>query len=539
MTGIVSLVSTQSGFEDAAARNTPQISSLGDLSPEIILIIFEKLAEDPKFHSSPESFLSLQLVSQKFNTIVTPFRYRNVMLDKSVLKHTSNPYHQMAKRNICLHTRHFDFHDELDWNQVFELLDGCQRLETIRWMLQKPMPQSLSRLISQKQPHVSLILDRYLCPLEAEDEAQLALSYPAANVVSIVFVAAFSPNVSGLHNLLRAASSIKSITMTSQRGRFNPASGPLPAIRYFSVPVDRWRIEREDVIRLWDFSQLEHLEMRDLDSFLRTVQPDYFPRLRTFKGFRYDHRVRPSSNDHHQEKTAILLNQFLTALPLLKFIDVSTMLNRFDISSFSNKPALRSLRLCDISESYQNRLLGEFVRSDRPSWVWRQSRNPHISSAAHQAFTAFIPTVFPALSSMDIAMIHGYCPLVEELDLGIDRTNGDHLPLLQAISAFPRLRLVTLRTQTLGSELDELNKGRDLDIAFVETAWKILRAPKKHLPLAKLKIEISQLVYLIKAERKPEHLDWEALEASGHPRLATRTLNVSWEHENLKEWIPR
>lgn len=117
-------------------------------------------------------------------------------------------------------------------------------------MLQIPMPQSLSRLISQQQPHVSLIIERYLCPLEAGDETQLALSFPAANIVSIAFVAAFSANVYGLHSLLREASKIQSITMTSQRGRFNPASGPLPAIKHFSVPVDRWRIEGGDVSKL-------------------------------------------------------------------------------------------------------------------------------------------------------------------------------------------------------------------------------------------------------------------------------------------------
>ena len=79
----------------------------------------------------------------------------------------------------------------------------------------------------------------------------------------------------------------------------------------------------------------------------------------------------------------------------------------------------------------------------------------------------------------------------------------------------------------MGTELDEPAEGQDLDLGFVETAWKILRTPKKHLPLAKLKVEVSQVVYLTKAERQPENLDWETLEASGHPRLATRTFNVS------------
>ncbi|KAK0127253.1 hypothetical protein ONS96_006804, partial [Cadophora gregata f. sp. sojae] len=78
---------------------------------------------------------------------------------------------------------------------------------------------------------------------------------------------------------------------------------------------------------------------------------------------------------------------------------------------------------------------------------------------------------------------------------------------------------------------------RDLDSEFVETTWRILRTPKKHLPLAKLKVEISQIVYVIKAERKPESLDWDALEASRHPPRATRIFNISWELESPEEWV--
>jgi len=54
------------------------------------------------------------------------------MLDNSVLKHIKDPVHQTAKRNICLHTRLVNIHDELEWDQVTDLLKGCQRLETVR-----------------------------------------------------------------------------------------------------------------------------------------------------------------------------------------------------------------------------------------------------------------------------------------------------------------------------------------------------------------------------------------------------------------------
>lgn len=163
--------------------------------------------------------------------------------------------------------------------------------------------------------------------------------------------------------------------------------------------------------------------MRDLDSFLRTVSPDDFPRLRTLKGSRYDHRVRPSTHDLYQAKTASLLNHFLMSLPLLESIDVSTMLNKLNIAVFNNISALRSLRLCDISESYQNQLLGDFVRPDAPSWARRRPQNPLISSAAYQTFAAFAATEFPALSLNDTNTITELCPEIEELDLGINRAS--------------------------------------------------------------------------------------------------------------------
>jgi len=171
--------------------------------------------------------------------------------------------------------------------------------------------------------------------------------------------------------------------------------------------------------------------------------------------------------------------------------------------------------------------------------VRRRPQDPRISSAAYQTFAAFAPMEFPELSLNDINTILKFCPSIEELDLGINRASEQHLEILQAISIFPRLRSLTLRTQTLGTELDEPAEGQDLDLGFVETAWKILRTPKKHLPLAKLKVEVSQVVYLTKAERQPENLDWETLEASGHPRLATRTFNVSWQDDSPKELIPK
>ena len=153
------------------------------------------------------------------------------------------------------------------------------------------------------------------------------------------------------------------------------------------------------------------------------MSPDDFPRLRTLKGSRYDHRVRPSTNDLYQEKTASLLNQFLSALPLLESIDVSTMLNKLNIAIFSNISGLRLLRLCDISESYQNQLLGDFVRPDPPSWVRRRPQDPRISSAAYQTFAAFAPMEFPELSLNDINTILKFCPSIEELDLGINRAS--------------------------------------------------------------------------------------------------------------------
>ncbi|KAH6712407.1 hypothetical protein BKA61DRAFT_692289 [Leptodontidium sp. MPI-SDFR-AT-0119] len=290
--------------------------------------------------------------------------------------------------------------------------------------------------------------------MSENEEEELAASYPPANITSITFVAAFSPNVNALHKMLVGASNLQSINMTSQRGIFNPASGTLPAIRTLEVSLDRWKFEKDDVLRIWNFSNLENLHIRDLYYFLRTVKPEYFQRLRSFKGYRYD------------------ASELSDSMKLVKAIRI-----------------------------------GSYKKLLSPS----------------------------ALSSTDVAVLQKSCPAIEELDLGINRFNDNHAQFLQAITTFPHLRTLTLRTQTIGTELEEANLGRNLDHEFVESAWKILRSPEKTLPLASLKVDISQLIYLDKPGGSPDTLYWKTLEASGHPRRVIRTFCVSWKDDQPKE----
>ncbi|KAL5322716.1 hypothetical protein ACEPPN_010691 [Leptodophora sp. 'Broadleaf-Isolate-01'] len=324
--------------------------------------------------------------------------------------------------------------------------------------------------------------------MSENEEEELAASYPPANITSITFVAAFSPNVNALHKMLVGASNLQSINMTSQRGIFNPASGTLPAIRTLEVSLDRWKFEKDDVLRICE-------------------DPTYYS---------------------HQEETALLLNRFLAALPSLEQIDVSTMLSKFNITSLTNKTGLRALRLYEIGESYQNRFIQEVVEpiGYAPRAHLRRF-NP--------SFEDLLSTAFPALSSTDVAVLQKSCPAIEELDLGINRFNDNHAQFLQAITTFPHLRTLTLRTQTIGTELEEANLGRNLDHEFVESAWKILRSPEKTLPLASLKVDISQLIYLDKPGGSPDTLYWKTLEASGHPRRVIRTFCVSWKDDQPKE----
>lgn len=107
--------------------------------------------------------------------------------------------------------------------------------------------------------------------------------------------------------------------------------------------------------------------------------------------------------------------------------------------------------------------------------------------------------------------------------------------MLQVISSFPLLRTLKLRTQTIGNELDEANIGRDIDHEFVQKTWKLLRAQQKHNPLAKLKVCISKLVYLQKAGRNPDALDWDSLLANGHYGKCFNLLHVSWKDNHCRE----
>ncbi|KAG4438760.1 hypothetical protein IFR05_005737 [Cadophora sp. M221] len=106
-----------------------------------------------------------------------------------------------------------------------------------------PIPRNVSQAISQKIPRAALHLDSYLCPKSAKEEKQLASSYPPANITSITFVPASSPNVTALHNCFVEASNLQSINMASQRGIL-PIPGTIPTIRTLKVNPSSWKFNK-------------------------------------------------------------------------------------------------------------------------------------------------------------------------------------------------------------------------------------------------------------------------------------------------------
>lgn len=71
---------------------------------------------------------------------------------------------------------------------------------------------------------------------------------------------------------------------------------------------------------------------------------------------------------------------------------------------------------------------------------------------------------------------------------------------LRTIAQLPRLKHLTLRTQTTGKKLDTDN---DLDAEYAQSVWSFLRSQQRHDPISKLSLHILQRVWFQASEGDP------------------------------------
>jgi len=73
----------------------------------------------------PRKFKAARLVSRKFNSLATPFIYREFTLKPEILN-PSSPVSIRVVDNFRRHTRSVHISQELDWDKAIKELSKCQ-----------------------------------------------------------------------------------------------------------------------------------------------------------------------------------------------------------------------------------------------------------------------------------------------------------------------------------------------------------------------------------------------------------------------------
>lgn len=107
-------------------------TQLGDLSNEILLLVFEELDD-----LNPASLFNLRLVSQRFDAVAIPLLYQSVVFDPLLIPYPDRDELDTTSRariltNIRVHTRQVSIRSSLNWEGVLDLILSMKQFTTLR-----------------------------------------------------------------------------------------------------------------------------------------------------------------------------------------------------------------------------------------------------------------------------------------------------------------------------------------------------------------------------------------------------------------------
>lgn len=350
------------------------------------------------------------------------------------------------------------------------------------------MPRTLSTLISSRSfrlhiPHLPF-------GVSLGDLAQYHVeSFPASSLISLTAVQ-INPkwNYAGgksFNRVLVNCKNLESLTLVdTDLGFLRSGRGKLPPVRRLRL-LNR---EREFAMSpspwIWDFSRLEELSI-DSEHFLRFLG-DHFgakvgglKKLKMWQGVWRD----PGFVSKRPGDVEGMLERVLGNNPELKWLEISGCdIERLPMAAIAKLAGLRVLRLRDFAEQWE----GERSRRRSIKCLCRKGRPPSPCQNSDK-------NQFPSISLANLEMIQHSCSLITELDLGIDReqfnVNAFSLPnscrytnipqyteYLNTLAKFKRLRVLTLRAQTISDDFGSNIFDTDLDLESAKEAMSLLES---------------------------------------------------------------
>ncbi|KAH6684569.1 hypothetical protein B0J14DRAFT_573152 [Halenospora varia] len=466
-----------------------------DISPDIILLVFEELYSD-----APESFSSLRLTSHRMRDIATPFMYRKINLSNELMQRLS-PGHEHAKCMIQNYTKHFVIRCALDWQMVCDLLLSCKKLESLTWIYRPQtsaicFPRELQdclRILPDVALHVTNYLNPQTPPPLYEEDAMLL---PEGNLVSLTATALMTGIPDGrplidrkpLNDLLVASRNLETLIITQTVAPFSAAKGRLPPIKKLELPIQFWSPPiPAEMNEIWDFSRLEELDIpwANLSDFLGFVPLKAFAAL---KCFRIDdrcwmhRRLRFEAPDELRDNE--LATQQIQALLESKSdfteLKLKCLLSMFDISCISRQTTLRKLELLDIQGS---------------ELFW-------------------MANMFPTISLYELRLIRSCCLRITSLALGFHVKGRRADSFLTTIAQFRNLHELTLYTESQLHDAKAESYIEDIDYSSAVKMKELLVNKKLGLKFSKISINVGGW----KEKGRPFRggIDWDVRRENGH-----------------------
>ncbi|KAI1493215.1 hypothetical protein F5X96DRAFT_689171 [Biscogniauxia mediterranea] len=409
--------------------------SLGDLSTEIIALIFKALRD-----IDARSLASARLLSRRIGAIVTPIQFEFLRLTEDIISPQAEVYHQQGLQYLYAYTRHVEVRNDLDPERIKYVIDRIQRLISIRWRYVRSdfragaswLP---SDILGPQHADTKLYIEDLPLrdPVSGSPHDAYLRAIPTGALVSLKTARPAPPLVAHLEplkRLLLACPRLETLHYhdRGQGGRFAFAPGErLPALTELSLRSYDWDHDPAAARAHWDFSRLRRLSLVDVPAgpFLAAVSPGLGARLESL-------RCEGVDDD-----------------------DATPALRRLVAAG----DRLRDLRLvCHV------RLLEPAAPLLRPHAAVLRA----LSLRDHVGFGDEARRC-PTLAARDVAALAADLRALRELELDWDvPACDDPVAFLEALCAFPRLHTLVLHTQTVVRPLldddDEEEDGEEQEV---------------------------------------------------------------------------
>ncbi|KAH8591593.1 hypothetical protein B0O99DRAFT_690407 [Bisporella sp. PMI_857] len=400
-------------------------TGIEDLSPEIWLMIFEEVYNlEPQ---DPFSFVRplqrFRFVSRWFNTVVTPFLYRQTYLRAHFFDNSrkSKELSPQELANIRVYTGELvmpDYH-RMDGSRLAAAVDHisrCHVLKLLKWHFgnhndpehqhSEIFPASVVHaFLRQLRPQMIYIniMQNWLSigPYEI-----FGSNYPAdkGSVLPSRYHSDQSSN--GSHG--NGDVELISVT-TTQGGPFFQFAEPFPRMRELVLRNCAWKYTIADCLAIWDLSRLESLHLDDvpLFSFLESTSHHGLSNLRRLVIFQ---DFKQEESDEARDQLKSLFSELLSRARYLEELVIygpwSTLLHK----DFLKMPNLRTLRLRLQRTLYPG---PKFVSEKQFSFLLLQK-------------------------------LQQACSRIADLELDVDLSTPQYMKITEALCEFPSLEKLSL-----------------------------------------------------------------------------------------------